>query len=205
MLATVFIILCVIVPAVVLHEYAHGWMAGRLGDPTAKIMGRLTINPLRHIDPVGTLIVPSALYLLSIFSHSSLIMFGWAKPVPVDFRRLHHPKRDMIWVALAGPGMNLILAFLLSRLFMSGWFPGLSEFFLYGVMANLALAFFNLIPIPPLDGSRVVSGVLPDDLARMYGYLEPFGIIIVLLLVNLHGLGFISSLIYGALRLLGLS
>jgi Zn-dependent protease len=166
--------------SVVLHEYAHGWIAYRLGDPTAKEQGRLTLNPIKHVDLVGTIAFPALLLFLR-----SPMIFGWAKPVPVNFQRLHNPKRDMIWVGLAGPFANFSLAILLSRFL---YFP-FSQETIYiiktAVVMNLVLAFFNLIPIPPLDGSRLVMGILPARQAYRYASIERYGIIIVFLLLSL--------------------
>lgn len=158
--------------AVVIHEYAHGWVAYKLGDPTAKYAGRLTLNPLAHIDPVGTIIFPLLLILMRL-----PFLFAWAKPVPVDFYRLRSPKRDMIWVALAGPAANFSFALLLSILLRLG-FP-FQLFLLGGISINLVLAVFNLIPIPPLDGSRILIGLLPHNLANSFTRLEPYGFIIL--------------------------
>lgn len=171
--------------SVVVHEYAHGWVAYQLGDPTAKLAGRLTLNPLKHIDPVGTVFLPGVLIAMRLMDMGTHV-FGWAKPVPVNFARLHHPKRDMIWVGLAGPAVNILLAVLFS-LFLKSEMPlflkGIIEF---AVFINLLLAIFNLIPIPPLDGSRLVMGVLPRTLAVRYGRLEPYGIFIVIMLIYLR-------------------
>jgi Zn-dependent protease len=205
MIMTVLLILCVVIPAIVLHECAHGWVAYRLGDPTAKRMGRLTLNPIKHVDPVGTIAVPLALYLVHALGLThSLIMFGWAKPVPVNFRALPNPRRDKILVALAGPAVNILVACVLAGLLKLGLFYRLSELFFWGVILNLALAVFNLLPIPPLDGSRVVSGLIPDEWSRGYERLEPFGIIIVIVLLNIGGLNFIDPVISGLARWLGL-
>ena len=164
--------------AVVLHECAHGWMANKLGDPTAKEAGRLTLNPLKHIDPVGTIILPGILIAMRMLGYPSVI-FGWAKPVPVNFSRLRHPKRDMMWVGLAGPAVNIILAVIASQLIRIN-LPLKTFDTLYDiVIINLILAIFNMIPVPPLDGSRLVAGLLPDALARPYMRLEPYGLVIV--------------------------
>ena len=171
-----------VVLAVTLHEAAHGWVAMKLGDPTAKLLGRVTFNPFKHIDPMGTVIVPA---LMLLVSHGQM-MFGFAKPVPVDFRRLNRPRRDMVLVAAAGPGMNLALALvaaaaLHSLVFLSGdvqeW-VGLN----LGntIFINLLLAVFNMLPIPPLDGGRVAVGLLPMPMARQLARLERVGIFIVL-------------------------
>lgn len=170
--------------AVTLHEVAHGYVADRFGDPTARLLGRLTLNPLKHLDPVGTL-------ALIVFK------FGWARPVPINSRNLRNPKKDMIWVALAGPATNLCLAVLsalLMRLFIQvqnssslgelGNIVGplilMSAFSLY---INLILGIFNLLPIPPLDGGRVLSAVLPDKFNVLFNKLEYFGFIIILFVI----------------------
>ncbi len=166
--------------AITIHEYAHGWTANRLGDPTARLLGRLTLNPLAHLDPVGSIVLPILLIIVR-----SPVVFGWAKPVPVEIRNLRHPKDDMVWVALAGPGANLIAAILLSLLFRIGCGSSslLGDIILIAIVINLILAFFNLIPIPPLDGSRIVAGLLPDRYAYRYNQIEPFGIIILFFLL----------------------
>ena len=183
--------LCIFFFAVVIHEYAHGWVAWRLGDSTARFMGRLTLNPLAHIDPIGTIFLP----ILLLISHSP-VLFGWAKPVPVDFYNLNNPKRDMVWVGLAGPVANLILAVTLSLLFkipiLAGSYLAVSVI-RTAVMANLVLAVFNLLPIPPLDGSRVAMGLLPYHLGAEYSRIEPYGFIIIFALL---WLGFINVVIW---------
>lgn len=166
--------------AVTFHEYAHGWMANRLGDPTARFLGRLTLNPIAHLDPIGSLALP----LLLIFMRSPVV-FGWAKPVPVEVRNLRNPKEDMIWVGLAGPGANLLLAFGLAILLRMGFgvFPFIRQLLFLGVLVNLILAFFNLVPIPPLDGSRILQGLLPWQYAYQYRKIEPYGIFIIFFLL----------------------
>lgn len=173
-----------ILAALTFHEYAHGWVADRLGDPTARLSGRLTFNPIAHLDPIGTLAL--------IFSP-----VGWAKPVPVNFGNLRHPRRDMVWVAAAGPGANLMLAALCAwalRLFdgtggtgESGWLLGVLTpvylMFHRSVVINVALAIFNLIPLLPLDGGRVMAGLLPPRQAASYGRLERYGFVILLVLI----------------------
>ena len=172
--------------AITVHEVAHGWIASKLGDQTAKMMGRLTLNPIKHIDPVGTIIVPVILLMLSPF------ILGWAKPVPVDWRNLRRPRQDMAWVALAGPaanlGMLIIWALLAKIIIVSGFgnynysLPFIAMAMI-GITINIVLMVLNLIPIPPLDGSRVVSALLPPRTAMQYNRLEPYGLMIVLLLL----------------------
>lgn len=169
--------------AIVIHEVAHGWAANRLGDTTAKDSDRLTLNPLNHIDPIGTIFLP----LFLLLTHSPIV-FGWAKPVPVNFYNLRHPKRDMILVGLAGPIANFLAVIVFT--FIAGLhlftMNSIGEYFLYAaVKINLILGLFNLIPIPPLDGSRVLMGLLPRKLAYYYSRLEPYGFIILILLLFL--------------------
>ena len=204
--------------AIILHEVAHGWVADKRGDPTAKKMGRLTLNPLAHIDIVGTIIIPIVLLVTS----SGRFVFGYAKPVPVNFMNLKRPKEDMVLVAFAGPGTNLILAAgcgflfrlvvmmnpqILYLLQVRGDLPpgsGIGNSILIpvllmlmeGVKWNVLLAIFNMIPIPPLDGGRVMVGLLPDRQSAMWSSLEPFGIFIVIFLVFLDPLGFWSQIIF---------
>ena len=168
--------------SVILHEFAHGYTAYMHGDDTAYVMGRLTFNPLAHVDMFGTIILPAVCYFTNI------PMFGWARPVPVNFYRLRNPKRDMAKVALAGPLSNLFLvlvsAIALKAFVAAGSTSGIIvSIFVYAVMINLLLAIFNLIPIPPLDGSRIVAGLLPDRLANKYMNLERYGMFIVFALV----------------------
>ncbi len=168
--------------AVVLHEYAHGWVAYKLGDPTAKLAGRLTLNPVMHIDPVGTIFLPGVLIALRLLGMNTFL-FGWAKPIPVNFSKLHNPRRDMVLVALAGPAVNIMLAVAISQLARVPVFWGGYKFIEAAVFINLLLATFNMIPIPPLDGSRLVMGLLPRQLAVPYSRLEQYGILIVIVLV----------------------
>ncbi|MCA9398586.1 MAG: site-2 protease family protein [Candidatus Omnitrophica bacterium] len=191
--------------AIVFHEYAHGWMAYKLGDPTAKDAGRLSLNPIKHIDPIGTIFLPGILLILRFMGLNSF-MFGWAKPVPVNFGRLRRPKQDMIFVAMAGPAINIALALVFSVLAKIPFLGGLHHFFGVCVFINLILAVFNMIPVPPLDGSRLVFGLLPDRLAIPYARLEPFGILIVVLLINTHVVQVaILSVVYLLATLLGVS
>jgi Zn-dependent protease len=182
--------------ALTFHEAAHGWMALRLGDPTAKLLGRLTLNPLAHLDPLGTLI-------FIIPPH-----IGWAKPVPVDVRYLKHPRRDMMWIALAGPVSNVILAFLFGMLlrgmnalghdFASPAERALVNMVAWSVVLNLSLAAFNLIPIFPLDGSKVLTGLLSPNAAARFQQLEPVGPILLLGLIligSFSGVSVIGTII----------
>lgn len=177
----------IILFSVVLHEISHGWMAERFGDDTARSMGRITFNPIPHIDVMGSIVVPVILYVM----HSPFLI-GWAKPVPVDPYRLNNPKKDMLWVALAGPASNMALALLSSAvLWILSFFSGLPQviatsifFFAYITMSlNILLFVFNLFPVPPLDGSRIVMSVLPDQLAYKYAQLEQYGMIIIIVLL----------------------
>ncbi len=190
-----------VLAAVILHEIAHGLVAYRLGDPTAARAGRLTLNPLPHIDPFGTVLLP----LLLIVSHAPFL-FGWARPVPVNFANLRRPKRDMIFVAIAGPLTNIILAIASAALFRSllqlklpadGALTGVLVAVLTpvalmaqsSVVINVVLAVFNLLPILPLDGGRVLTGLLPLRQAVAFSRLEPFGMVIVLMLMATNVLG----------------
>jgi Zn-dependent protease len=169
--------------AVTFHEAAHGFVARRLGDDTAWREGRVTFNPLKHIDPFGTVILPALLFVTSGF------LFGYAKPVPVDFSRLNHPRRDTVFVALAGPGTNVILAIIAALLLYAVKFvPAVTAAewcrlnFENALAINAVLCAFNMLPLPPLDGGRVAVGILPNFLARPLARLEPHGLLIVLLL-----------------------
>ena len=183
--------------AITLHEVAHGWMANKLGDPTAMMLGRITINPLKHIDPIGTILVPAALLVLGGF------VFGWAKAVPITPRNFKNPSRDMAIVAIAGPLSNLLMALawaalLKLGLMIEGIQPEIGQFLFYsgvaGVTINLVLMVLNLLPIPPLDGSRVLSAFLPKKWAFYYLRYENYGFLI---LIGLLFLGVLSPLILG--------
>lgn len=184
-----------VVFAITGHEVAHGWMAKQFGDNTAERLGRLTLNPIRHIDPLGTIIIPGL--LLITFTG---FIFGWAKPVPVDARNFKNPRKAMMFVALAGPLANLIMAIvwaLLARLGVMLQLDFISMPLIYsgvaGITINLVLALINLLPIPPLDGSRIVSGLLPDYWAWRYNQIERYGFIILIVLLATNALGYLLS------------
>jgi len=189
--------------AITLHEVAHGWMARLFGDRTAQRLGRLSLNPMRHIDPVGTLLVPGVLLAIG----GPLI--GWAKPVPVATSELSHPRRALVCVALAGPMANFAMAVIWCGILAAmahlnsgnptliAWIELMAE---AGMFVNVVLAVFNLLPIPPLDGGRVLAGLLPPNWASRYGRIEPFGLVLVLGLSVLHGLDWLFE---PPLRMLG--
>ncbi|BBF66540.1 site-2 protease family protein [Acidithiobacillus sp. 'AMD consortium'] len=173
--------------AITVHEVAHGWIAWKRGDPTAMLMGRLTLNPIKHIDPFGTILLPGILLLF----HSPFL-FGYAKPVPVNFGGLKDPKRDMVLVAIAGPAANLLMAFLWTLvLWLGGHLPGALAYLdepmqlmgKAGILINVILIIFNLIPIPPLDGGRVAVGLLPPSASIALSRIEPYGFIILIVLL----------------------
>jgi Zn-dependent protease len=198
-----------IIFSIILHEVAHGWIAEKLGDNTARFLGRLTLNPIPHIDPIGTIILP-----LFLIVTGSKFLFGWAKPVPVNFRNLRHPKRDMIYVAAAGPGTNLILALICTVVYtvlVTIYPPLKAVFHLFistlmvpsiggssmiaslvvplvlmagtGVVINVLLMLFNLIPLPPLDGGRIMVGLLPPKKAAALARVEPYGFFVLIFLI----------------------
>ena len=180
--------------AITVHEVAHGWVALKLGDRTAQMMGRLTLNPFKHIDPIGTLLVPGILLVLGGF------IFGWAKPVPVSFQNLRRPKADMAWVALAGPMANLVMALIWALaakigLSLAQTGSGIGEPMLFmgvaGILINAMLMMLNLLPLPPLDGGRVLVSVLPGPLSWQVSRLEPYGFVILLALLFFGLLGLI--------------
>ncbi len=174
--------------AITVHETAHGWMALRLGDKTAMMLGRLTLNPFKHIDPLGTILIPGLMYMLAGF------MFGWAKPVPVTWQNLKQPKRDMVFVAAAGPMSNLVMALLWAlaiRIGLALGDAGMALVFMgvAGIFINTILMVLNLLPLPPLDGGRVMTGLLPGPLAYKFSLIEPYGffILVGLLVTGLLG------------------
>ena len=184
LIQTVLIYALPVLFAITLHEAAHGYAAQRLGDQTAAMMGRVTLNPFAHIDPVGTILMPLLLY----FSTGGSFLFGYARPVPVRFDQLRHPKRDMVWVALAGPASNLLQALLWGALAHLLVGAGLTErFFLEmckaGMLTNVVMFAFNLFPLPPLDGGRILVGLLPWRQALAVSRIEPWGFFIVMALV----------------------
>ncbi|OGI46225.1 MAG: peptidase [Candidatus Muproteobacteria bacterium RBG_16_65_34] len=180
--------------AIIVHEVAHGWVAKQLGDATAQRLGRLTLNPIKHIDPIGTILVPGLLLLLGGF------IFGWAKPVPVTWENLRHPKRDMAIVAAAGPGSNFVMAILWGLLAKLGsvlpagydWAALPMQYMgQFGIVINVVLMVLNLLPLPPLDGGRVAVGLLPGPMAWQLSRLEPYGFFILLGLLATGLLGYI--------------
>ena len=175
--------------AITLHEAAHGWVASKLGDHTARMMGRVTLDPTKHIDPIGTIAIPLVLLL-----SSSGFIFGWAKPVPINFNALRNGKNGMIWVALAGPGANIFMAIcwlFVMIIAINMNMAILIEMGRIGILVNCVLAVFNLLPIPPLDGSRVISALLPNRLAYQYNQLEQYGLYILLGLMFLGGFNYL--------------
>jgi len=188
-LATIVLWGVPVVFAITLHEAAHGFVARHFGDQTAYMLGRVTLNPLKHIDPIGTIAVPGFLIVVSVLTRAPLFIFGWAKPVPVNFGNLRHPKRDMFWVAGAGPFANLVMA-VAWALVLKAAVPGgvldsdgLLEMSEAGVDVNLMIMALNLLPILPLDGGRIAVSLLPHALAERYARFEPYGFFVVILLL----------------------
>lgn len=193
--------------AITVHEVAHGWVAKQLGDKTAMMLGRLTLNPLKHIDPIGTIAVPLLLVVLQ-----TGFVFGWARPVPVTMENLRNPKRDMVWVALAGPASNGAMALLWLVAIVVGvavhtTLPWIAEPLIYmgqaGVLINIVLMVLNLLPLPPLDGGRIVTGLLPGKISWQFSRIEPYGFFILIGLLATGILGQImGSMINGISSLL---
>lgn len=188
--------------AVTVHEVAHGWVAKQLGDPTAQRLGRLTLNPIRHIDPVGTILVPLLLFWTTGF------VFGWARPVPVTWENLRRPKTDMALVAAAGPAANFLMAIgwaLIGRATLllppdaAWWSVPLFYMSSFGILSNVALMVLNLLPLPPLDGGRVVAGLLPGPLAWRYSRVEPYGLLILAVLL---ATGYLNRILEPAISLM---
>ena len=186
--------------AITLHEAAHGYAARHFGDPTAWQLGRISLNPLRHIDPIGTIVIPIAILLFS----GGSFLFGYAKPVPVDFGRLRNPKQDMFCVAAAGPGANLFMALCWAFLLKMAWLLPSSEFTLplsemskIGIMVNCVLMVLNLLPLPPLDGGRIAVSLLPSPAAWRFAQLERFGFPILLLLLFTGALSWLLTPVMG--------
>ncbi len=182
--------------AITLHEVAHGWVAKKFGDTTAQSLGRLSLNPLKHIDPVGTILVPIVLIVVTGYA------FGWAKPVPVNFNQLRNPKKDMVWVAAAGPFANVLMTIIWSIILITaiggtGSGNKFAEFFVYmsmaGIFINLVLMVLNLLPIPPLDGGRVLSGLVPNNISALLSKIEPYGLFILL---GLMFMGLLNKLVF---------
>ena len=202
-LATIVLWAVPVVLAITLHEAAHGYVARMFGDRTAELQGRITLNPLAHIDPVGTILVPGVLILTAKLGGPAFV-FGWAKPVPVNFGNLRNPRRDMLWVAAAGPGANLAMAVLwavaLKGLVAAG--GAATEYGLLmakaGISVNLVLMALNLLPVPPLDGGRIAVSLLPLPAARAWARLEPFGLFVI---IGLLAFGLLDEVMGPFLRL----
>ncbi len=176
--------------AITMHEAAHGYVAKHFGDFTAHNEGRISLNPTKHIDPIGTVLVPVTLFIISKLTMGAGFLFGWAKPVPVNFANLRHPKHDMLWVAAAGPGANLLMAFFWALMIKLGMFMPDSAFAIplilmgiAGIEINLILMVLNLLPLPPLDGGRMAVSLLPHRIAYHFSRIEPYGFMILLVLL----------------------
>jgi len=196
----ILLLFAILIVSLSFHEAAHAWAANRLGDPTARQLGRLTMNPLKHIDPIGTVLFPLLAYM------SNLPVFGWAKPVPVNPRYLRAPRRDFAMVALAGPASNIVLALgaslLLSSVFGSRGAVGIASmdgFLTWIVQLNLLLAVFNMIPVPPLDGGNVLAGFVPEPVAQLIDRLRPWGFLILYAMLFTDVLWQIIGPVYSAL------
>jgi Zn-dependent protease len=203
MLETILLGAVPVVLAITLHEAAHGYVARMFGDHTAWMLGRVTLNPLKHIDPLGTVLIPAALLLMG-----APFVFGWAKPVPVNFGNLRNPKADMFWVAAAGPASNFLQALLWAivfKLVLAGAVqsPAVVEMARIGLIANLALMALNLLPVPPLDGGRIAVSLLPHRAAVALSRVEPYGLFVVVALLATGVLGrLMQPLMFGAERLI---
>ncbi|HQU61599.1 MAG: site-2 protease family protein [Nitrosomonas sp.] len=187
-----------VILAITMHEAAHGYVARHFGDFTAFNAGRISLNPARHIDPVGTILVPAALFIISKMTMGAGFLFGWAKPVPVNFSNLRHPKQDMLWVAAAGPGANLLMAFFWALLIKLAMIFPITEYTkpvilmsIAGIEINVILMVLNLLPLPPLDGGRMAVSLLPHRIAYPFSRIEPYGFMILLVLLISGVLGVI--------------
>ena len=187
-----------VILAITMHEAAHGYVARHFGDFTAFNAGRISLNPARHIDPVGTILVPAALFIISKMTMGAGFLFGWAKPVPVNFSNLRHPKQDMLWVAAAGPGANLLMAFFWALLIKLAMIFPITEYTkpvilmsIAGIEINVILMVLNLLPFPPLDGGRMAVSLLPHRIAYPFSRIEPYGFMILLVLLISGVLGVI--------------
>ena len=187
-----------VILAITMHEAAHGYVAKHFGDFTAFNAGRISLNPARHIDPVGTILVPAALFIISKMTMGAGFLFGWAKPVPVNFSNLRHPKQDMLWVAAAGPGANLLMAFFWALLIKLAMIFPITEYTkpvilmsIAGIEINVILMVLNLLPFPPLDGGRMAVSLLPHRIAYPFSRIEPYGFTILLVLLISGVLGVI--------------
>jgi Zn-dependent protease len=215
LIQTIAIYALPVIFAITLHEAAHGYVAKHFGDLTAHAAGRVSLNPLRHIDPFGTVALPLILLAASKLFGGAGILFGWAKPVPVNFANLRHPKRDMLWVAAAGPFSNLLMALAWALAVKAGLAWPESPFALplalmgaAGVFINIIIMVLNLVPLPPLDGGRILVSVLPHRLAGRVSRIEPYGFLILIILLFSGALGFalwpaIGLLIYVVAEMLG--
>lgn len=182
--------------AMSIHEFSHGWIAYKLGDTTAKYQGRLTLNPLAHIDPIGTILLPIFIFMMS----RGQFIFGAAKPVPINYWALNNPKRDMIWIGLAGPLANIITAVIASLILRAiPNLTALSALIKNFAFINIILGVFNLVPIPPLDGSRIVMGILPAEMSRGYANLERYGFVIIMIF---FALGLLNLIVWPIVNLL---
>ena len=202
LIPTILIYALPVLFAITVHEAAHGYVARHFGDSTAYMLGRMTLNPIKHIDPIGTVAMPLLLLFTTAAIPGGPFVLGYAKPVPVNFANLRHPRRDMIWVALAGPVSNFIQAVIWALLLIGLVLGGVQEpFFMRmaqaGILVNLVIAVFNLLPVPPLDGGRVLVGLLPRGLAYQLSRVEPFGffIVLALLIPGILGAWWISPLV----------